>query len=136
MGILTGSTAAVWWEAVTRRNGDSRVVRTDLRNGYFRSRAKLCEVAVGTFCERFHKDGAARPDALQVPSEAPFSQRIFKSDAFIKKSCSTVCLAGRLFGSWSSIWRSAGFWMGQAGFTYSNNSSLARCNAYRVDVMR
>jgi predicted O-methyltransferase YrrM len=64
---LTGAAAAVWLKAVTRHNGDSRRVRTDLKNVRFRSRAKIPEERFADFCRRLPNGDDARPESLQVP---------------------------------------------------------------------
>ena len=64
---LTGATAGVWLKAVTHRNGDSRRLRTEIKNISFRSRAAIREEPLTEFCERFAGAGAGRPETLQVP---------------------------------------------------------------------
>ena len=65
---MTGAAAAIWWKAITRRNGNSRKLRTELKNVRFRSHAKIREEQLAEFCQRFRKDRDLRLDAYQVPA--------------------------------------------------------------------
>ena len=64
---LTGATAAVWMKAVTHRNGGSRQLRTALKLVHFRSRARVPEEPLATFCQRFSRAGEGASEQLQVP---------------------------------------------------------------------
>ncbi len=64
---MTGTAAAVWLDAVTHRDIDSRRLRRDLRNVHFRSRAKIREVSLAEFCCRLCQNQLAQ-EAVQVPA--------------------------------------------------------------------
>ena len=64
---LTGATAAIWAKAITHRNGDSRRLRTALKQVHFRSRARVPEEPIAAFCQRFSRAGEGVPEVLHVP---------------------------------------------------------------------
>ena len=64
---LTGATAGVWLKAVIHRNGDSRRLRTEIKNISFRSRAAIREEPLVEFCARFAASRNIRPETLHVP---------------------------------------------------------------------
>src|SRR6516164_3711193 len=65
---LTGAACSIWFEAVTRRNGESRSVRSALRLAHFNAHARIREAPVGSLCERIRKLNGTAPDALRIPA--------------------------------------------------------------------